>query len=468
MTNFEKWRAVCDGLVSPDSYINTGYYYLIAASLQRRVWFGPDHMKLYPNQYTVFVGPPGVGKGLVLKLIDRMLRYHRLQDPKNTLEKVIENPSIASTVDKEQLTAVAQANYKVAKETDDEFSGKKKDFFDQPLLIPVAANASTFEALTRAMAKSIRRKDYREYDKDAKKEVMKIYTHSSLCFCLEEMASLFRRKTHDLVNFLLQAYDCSEEYTYDTKTLDLKDRIRKLCLNFLAGTTPSFMRDTFDDRLLTEGFASRSLFVYEMVNRKHTTIIPDLTEEQQKYMLELLVHIKSLTKLYGRVRFTAEANAFYEEWWIKSQTDRPNTSIKLEPYYARKNILLPKMAMAMHFGESSSMEEIGVETLKNALNFLAPVEKKMHYALSFDKKNPLAAPAKNVMEFITKQGRKTKREIFTEFWGNLPPPVEESLNEILTHLKITHQIVEQNEINPKTNAPIIYYELPSKAELGNK
>lgn len=459
MTNFEKWRSITDGFVSPDSYINVGFYYLISASLQRRVWLGPDHMKLYPNQYITLVGPPGVGKGLIIKCDEEFIKYHKLQNPATILNKAIDNPAALTQLDKEELSLLAQATYKEAKEADEEFV-KKKDHFDEPLVLPVAANATTFEALVRATAKSIRKKSYKEFDKDAQKEVLKNYTHCSLCFCLEEIASLFRKKTDDLVNFLLQAYDCSDEYTYETITRG-KDRIRHLCLNFFGGTTPSFMQNTFDDKLLTEGYASRTIYVHESCNRKATLKIPDLNTEQLQCKIDILKHIKSLVNLYGRVTIEKEAEDFLEDWWIKSQTNRPNTSIKLEAYYARKNIHVQKMALAVHFGESTSMS-IGVEPFKKALEFLAPIERRMHYALSFDKKNPLFMPAKNIVDFILKQGKKTKKEILTEFWGNMPHPAEDSLNEILLHLETTSQIKVTQELHPKTSVLAKFYDVIRK------
>jgi len=460
MLNFDKWRSITDGYVSPDSYINIGFYYLISAALQRRVWVGPNHMRLFPNQYIILVGPPGVGKGLIIKSVEEFLRFHKLPDPNKVLEDALKGDCKFTETDREQISLLAQANYKEAKDADDDYQKTKKDFFEEPLLIPVAANATTFQALVQAVAKAIRRKNYRDFDENAKKEVLKIYTHSSLCYCLEEIASLFRKNTDDLINFLLQAYDCGDEYTYDTKTAG-KHRLRKLCLNFFGGTTPSFMQSTFDDKLLTEGYASRTIYVYESCNRKATLKIPDLTEEQITFKKDLLLHVKKLTTLYGRITITKEAEDYLEDWWIKSQTNRPNTSTKLEAYYARKNIHVLKMAISMHFSESLDMT-MNVEPFDKALKFLSLIERKMHYALSFDKKNPLYTPSNNILHFIQRQGKRTKKEILTEFWGNLPPPVEDSLNDILLHLETTNQLRTVQEKHPKTGILALFYEVVRK------
>ena len=454
MTNLDKWRAICDGFVSPDSYIDMGFYYLIGACLQRRVWTGPAHMRLFPNQYDILVGPPGVGKGLVIKCVEEFLRFHKLPNPAKIVEDALKGKIDFNAVEKEQISIMAQLNYKAAQESEDDF--KSKDYYEEPLLIPVGANATTYQALIKAIGKSIRKKNYFEFDKDAGKNVLMTYTHSSLCICLEEIASMFREKTYDLVNFLLQAYDCGDVYTYDTKTKG-KDRVRKLCLNFFGGTTPAFMQSTFDDKLLTEGYASRTIYVYESRNRKDTLKIPDLTDEQLQFKVDILRHIKRLTELYGRVTLTKEAEDFREDWWIQSQSKRPNTSPKLDAYYARKNIHSMKLAMAVHFSDSLEMT-MGIEPVKIALEFLGKIEKRMHYALAFDRKNPLYGPSRDILNYLCKNGPKTKREILQEFWGSLPNPAEQSLSEILQYLETLGDIKSEQKLHPKTQIIAMFYE----------
>ena len=38
---------------SPDLFIDWGFYSLISAALQRRVWLYPDSMAIYPNVFTL-------------------------------------------------------------------------------------------------------------------------------------------------------------------------------------------------------------------------------------------------------------------------------------------------------------------------------------------------------------------------------------------------------------------------------
>ena len=83
-SNLERWRYYCSTIISPESYIDWGFYYAISAALQRRVWRGQiDGRPLFNNLYTIFTADPGVGKGLVITEINKLLRYFKLEKEKD-------------------------------------------------------------------------------------------------------------------------------------------------------------------------------------------------------------------------------------------------------------------------------------------------------------------------------------------------------------------------------------------------
>jgi len=428
MTNFDKWQLYMKDFISPQSFVDFSFYYMIGAALQRRVWTGPEHSPLYPNMYIILVGEPGIGKGLVVKQIAEILRHHKLENP----HKLNTEPDL-STPEKANEYATKVADYNKAPKSD----------IDQPLLIPVAADASTYEALVRKSSQSTRRINYPKWDEKLQKHTSGIYVHSSLCFCLEEISSLFRKKTEDLVNYLLHAFDCGD-YEYETIGRGT-DKVRKCCLSFFGGTTPSFMQSTFNDKLLNEGFSSRTIFIVANANRHNKLFIPQLSPEQVEARNDIITHIGKLTKLYGHCKLEPDAVKFMEHWWeVEHQTRRPNTSLKLASYYARKNIHALKLATAVHFGEDAEMDGSGrpknmitVAECQVALAMLAQVEQTMHFALGFDSQNPLSAPSKKIKEYVTKTGPYCFNELFIEF-NQLVRKSE--LEEILVYLTTTSQL----------------------------
>lgn len=450
MTNYESWQEFTSGITSPQSFINFGFYHLIAACLQRRVWLSAEHSRLFPNHYSILVAPPGVGKGLVIKPVYDLLQYHKLKPPDQQKLLQENNPE-----EIKKAIEILKEDWKQAEEDEADRKKNKQDF-EKPLLFPMAADATTYEALVRRLAKSRRRISYS--DENGKTQN---YLHSSLTFTLEEISSLFRRHTEDVVNCLIKCYDCGD-YEYDTKTAG-RDRVKSCCLNFIGGTTPGFMQDTFDDKLLNEGFASRCFFIYETKNRGSSFFIPELTESQRECRAKILVHMERLSHLYGKVTISDDTRRWLEDWWRDHPKNRPNNHPRLDPYYGRKNIHVAKLAMAIHFGESTAMQ-IEQESFEKAIKQLEIEEYKMHYALGFDSTNPLAKPLRKIIRYIESTGKKTRKEIVIEFFDSLPSV--DSIDELLQFAVYNGRLIEVPE-EQRDGKVILYYDVPNRGMKNN-
>lgn len=421
---FNDWRLLTRDLMSPDSFINLAFYYMMSASLQRRVWYGgggdENPHQLFTNIYIVFVAPPAVGKGLVIRTVATLIKHHKMFPNKQ------EAPAPAFVV----LKGGGQIQFP-----------KKDNPKEIPLLIPVAAEATTYEKLLQSMAAS-GRSHMLEIVKDGK-VLKKPYVHKSLCFCLEELSSLIKRH-HDskkIIDFLLCAYD-NGDYDYLTKH-EGEDRIRKMCMNFLAGTSPGFLEEAFDSSLVEEGFSSRTIFVYESVPRFIKFGILDFSKEQIEAKHRILDHIKNLNSVFGELKYTPEAYEFMKRQIEEVEPRRRrNLNHRLDPYYGRKNIHLPKLAAAVHFSYSTDLL-IKEEDCKLAVDILDDIEPRMHLALNFGK-NPLAKPTKNVHAYIKQcNGRQvTKKELMMQFLSDIRGP---ELDEIIRYLTQAGKIINDED-----------------------
>jgi hypothetical protein len=352
---------------------------------------------------------------VIIKPATAMMRHYPWRSPLATVD-----PEEATMTEvQEEMLIASNALYNQMATT----AADKKRFNGKPLLFPVAADATTFEALTGALAKSGRPHFYEAIDPqtgEVKKKAMPITC--SLCFCLEEISSLFRRHTEDVAKFLLNTYDCGD-YTYDTKTQGT-DVIKRCCVSILGGTTPAFMKQVFTDQLLTDGFASRAFFIYETENRFNKLYIADVCNEQLEARVRILEHIKRLSQLYGQVRLTPEADEFMKEWWEVKRGERTNNNPKLDSYYARKNLHVMKMAMILHFADNVSMD-VTVEECHRAIDLLEKAERRMHLALTFTSKNPLTSLCKHATRFIEANPGVTKDDLIVELFEDAENPMED-------------------------------------------
>lgn len=446
MTNLERWNLYMKDIVSPQAYIDWGFYYMIAAALRRQVWLGHLNSPIFANIYVMLVGDAAVGKGRVIQQVAPLLRTHPYV-PRINREQITEPENRKFEISPEDLEEMAKAYGQLNENQQERLKHK------EPVpLIPVGADATSWEALVRELARSTRPAPYRKFDPKTEKEVIVRYAHCSLCFCLEEASSLFRRDAEKVVRFLLNTYDCGD-YRYDTITRD-KDVIKNCCVSLLAGATPDFMQEVFTDKLLSEGFASRCMFIYEYSNRFNRLLIDEYSNEQLEAKEHIKHHIKNIANLTGEARLTPDALAFMKDWW-ENHTDecRVNRSTKLIPYYGRKNLHALKLAMCIHFADKLDMT-ITLDECKKALEFLDEAERKMHFAVTLDNKNPLASTARNVARFVASNGPQSFDELLVEFYGECPM---EDLKEVLSFLQKTGQIKVSSSDGKK-----IKYELVRK------
>jgi hypothetical protein len=446
LSNFDKWRSLTDGLSSPDNYIDWGFYFMMGAALERRVWMPPKHDPVFGNKFVVFVGKPALGKGGPIRLANDILREHKREEAKHDLSKL-------SAVERKVVEEMISVNSKRADGAHNEGVGKNGSI-EQALLFPQAANATTYQSLVQCMARS-----YIMLNHNGDDGKMKIYGHSSMYFCLEEMSSLFRIHTNDLVNFLLQAWDCSPVYEYTTKTQG-RDRILRVCLNLLAGVTPDFMQSTFNSGLIDQGFSSRTFFIYADKDRKTVFSRAELTPEQVQFKADLARHVVELSKLFGQVRIDEDTTKFLHNWYDRTKNDmkfRASRSPKLDPYYGRSNLHVQKMAMAMHFGESTEMF-IPIDTFKRAIEVNYENEKKMHLALMIGEDNPLAKIGRKMVEFLIQHGKQDFSTIWMEFF-KYAGGKKEGIEEVLDFLETTNQIETVKEPHEVTKETTVYWKV---------
>lgn len=427
----DSWKYLMRDVKSPDSYIEMAFYFMISAALQRRVWSSSTENPVFPNMYVILVGGPGVGKGLVINPIAEFLRFHKI-NPLANIE------ASRDKLDPDLLIALEELK---AKTFDQQI--RNPDNIEPPLLFPVGADATSYESLVQENAKAISRYKCKEPNQMAPN---RLYTHSSIAFVLPELSSLFHSKADRIVQYLIAAYDC-KDYTYKTKHQGT-DRVKRCCVSFMGGTTPADIKRLFTERLIDDGFTSRVLFVYEDRNRFQKFGRPELEPEQIAAKALIVEYIRNLSNLFGKVEYTPEADEYVRHYYeqIIPSGGRVNFNTKLDAYYARLDLHIMKVAMAIHFSRSLEMI-ITLSDVEDAVKLLRKLEDRMHLALAAIGNNPLHGPSKRVIQYLHhKLKGATLKEIWTELEGDVR---EAELAEILTSLvalgKINRKLAEDNK-----------------------
>lgn len=426
MTNFEAWHYYMKDVTSPESFVTMSYYSMIAAALQRRVYLGSDEWPLFANMFIVLCGDPGVGKGQALKPVVELLKRHKLGNLK------IKKPDTTEEQAEMLASLIAEMDTTNGKQPNGAF--RKMTNLEEPLLFPLGPSSTTYEALVKAHAQSIRN-IFPEHDKKSKLLKSGLYVHSSMSVFLEEMSSLFRKHTEDLVQYIIKAYDC-EDYKYVTIGRG-SDKVINSYLNICAGTTPAFVRENLNEKLLNDGFTARVFFVYESRSRFYRFDFASFSPEQIAAKEQVNAQIAKLGTLFGQVSYSPEAHYFmkhYIEVVLGEKRIRTNPDPKLAHYYARKNIHVQKLAMVMHFSESTDMV-IQLPTCEAAIRLLDSLEMRMHLAVSGSGRNPLMHIAEKVIKAVN-ENPMSQEEIWAKFFGDITSPLElQNLIDFLVNTK---------------------------------
>lgn len=401
---------------SPQQYIDWGLYSMFSASLGRRVYMG-DVKRMHANQYIVFVGPPGIGKGNVTEEITRVLTHPKLKKSaaNEEAEKLIH-----------ELNTVLHA-------------AKMNDSKLRNMLIPLSPNATNFEALCRTFGECSRHiKIPTGKTSEDGKPIVRLEAYCALYAILEELGSLVRERTQDVHVLLQETYDCRSHYEYKTKHQGI-DFIQRPCFNLLAGATSDFMKRAYASTLLGEGFSSRTVFVVGHKARTRSYEISEFSEEQKESFEAIVDHIAKLAVFQGKLEFSEDARAFNKHWYeVEYMNGVPNPSPRLIHYYSRIVIHHMKMSMVKHCltNDPATNTTISLETAKDALLTLQENEKSMHLALGIEQKNPYSELKDSVLHYITHHKTVTKKQLIVEFYDSCPTgkPYED-IEEIIRILK---------------------------------
>ena len=203
----------------------------IAGALEQKVWVHTNGSPLYPNLYTIFVAPPGVGKSDSFKPLRAF--WKKLKDHKIAASNV----SKASLID----------------ELHD----------SQRVLIHPGRNPPTIE-------------------------------FHSLKVIASELTVFIPEFATDFMSVMTNIYD-TEPFHERKRTQKTNIEIARPQINFIAGTTPSSLVQLLPEGAWDQGFLSRCMLVFGVERRKQSLFLSrELDPKLQKDMESDIIEISNL------------------------------------------------------------------------------------------------------------------------------------------------------------------------------
>lgn len=186
-------------LPSPPIFRRWAAISAVAGVMERKLWVRSLNMDLYPNMYSILVGPPGVGKSVVMRIVENMWR---------------------------SITG-----------------------------LHVAPKSLTKPSLMDALAEAKRSKTVIDGTNS------KFLEFNSLLVNAGELGVLIPQYDSDFMNILTDIYD-GGVYEERRRGNNLHILIKKPQLNILGGTTPSYLNQTLPEGAWDQGFLSRTFLIF--------------------------------------------------------------------------------------------------------------------------------------------------------------------------------------------------------------
>jgi energy-coupling factor transporter ATP-binding protein EcfA2 len=356
----------------PDTFIIWSALSLVGAALKNNVYFQIGTYTLYPNMFIVLVGPPGVGKGASMNILEQMIIDTKPNQVVNTLSDRITAERIIERISDGWSTAPQLKNMQLVLGKND---------------------------------------------------------HNCLLFISEIRVLL--GASDWMLEFLEEAWS-KTTYEYQTKNKG-NVAIDNMCCSLLAASVPDFLRNVNREAhmVITGGFSSRCLFIYAENPSKDLPFPEPLKKNVKSKALydNLVLDLQEIGTLRGEFVIDTGARLRFETFLrLNRAASSKDDSEAVANFRARIKAHILKLAMIFSVSRDNSLH-ISDMDMVNAIAEIQKILASLSKLFRGAGEGMDAAVTARVQDFIEKYGRVSKKEIFKALHRHLNSP--ETLDRIL-------------------------------------
>lgn len=346
------YTAAIDSMTeSPIDYHLWSAISIIGAVLKDNVWIDMGTYKIYPNQYVVLVGPPGIGKSNAIHAANEFVR----------------NP---------------------------------------PNKVPLAhyvMDAVTTAKLIEILSKGFPRISFNNGH-------MLSTTEAACIMQISELPVLLDTNNGGMANFLCEAWS-RNEYHYSTKSGGAQV-INDLCLSIIAACVPDFVKEINRAKgtTISNGLTSRIIFVYGNAKSKSLPFPPK--KSTMKILTDLSVDLEIISKLHGEFVFDAQAKQLYEDKYKLIKIEDGDSEVVIN-FKARQPSHIMKTAMIMSAAASDSMIIDGV-IMTAAIATIDHVVDTLDVVFRGVGDSTLASAQSRILQYLERKGIASRSEILRD------------------------------------------------------
>lgn len=361
----------------PTEYLKWAAISIIASTLKRNVYLWYRGIKFQPNQYIIFVGPPGIGKD-------------------EAINKVLD-------IAKETKTVNILNDWHTPQEVIEEIS---TGWGHVQLKVGQVMTAGVIEDHT-------------------------------CCIIAPELAVFLQQ--YDNLHSLMCSWWNKDTFEYKTKNKG-KHSIENMSVSLLGGCVPDFIRSLSKDRMapITGGFTARTIFVYATEKSqliKNSFGIPSTVISKLKQ--DLINDLIEIGKLKGQISVSKEAAKLWEEIYEEHNKRGIIDSDASTNFKSRISSHIIKTAITTCVSESDTLI-ITRDQLDRAIGYVEQVRDKVDIVFRCVGESPLAVTMNKVQTYIDSVGMCSYKTLLRVMYRDA---TEDQLNAILTVLDKTGLVI---------------------------
>lgn len=348
---------------------------LIAGALQRKVYLQWGFERIYPNLFTVLVGPSGrARKGIALGIAKTLLL---------------------------ELSTVS-----------------------------VAPEASNREVLILAMKRA--NGNFKDPTSG------KIVFHCAITAFSEELSVLLGQGDIKLLANLTDWYDSKDAWTYETVSRG-RDELQGICFNLLGATAPEWIQSMLPQEAVGGGFTSRVIFIVEEnkgktvaahdITAKEISLRGELKRDLER-MNQLCGGFEFDTA--GRQAYIS----WYEEQDRLLSKGKPAVEdIRFAAYCERRSTHLRKLMILASASRGDSLLLTG-DDFARAKRILEAAETKMGKTFGGLGKSKTSDATEQILEYIKHVGTTTRSVLLTRFYRDIDNNTLQEIETMLENMKV--------------------------------
>lgn len=376
---------------APESYVVWSAISAVSAVLKKKVWVKRGPYNIYPNQYIVLVGPPGVGKGTAVHPAHAFIKNYKTPVLSNYLNDRVTAPEIIS-----QLS-----------------NGFATMSINNGVIVP---------------------------GKEA----------TAVIFAME--LSTFLGASDWMTSFLCQTWD-QGEFEYGTKNKG-SNKITDMCISLIGACTPDFIRKINGKQNASDaingGFTARTLFVFANEKSKDLpwpVALEDLRvvtsnggKSGAETIKDLRHDLECIAQLHGEFSFSTEA---YHHWNSFYSTIKHNDhdSDVIRYFKSRQNIHVLKVAMCLSAASNDTLV-VDLWCLKTAIHLVQGILDTLDVTFRGVGESSLAEATAKIQTYIERKGLTTRRELIRD---NHRHATVEDIDRILNTLIMMGMLTASNQ-----------------------